>query len=66
MNDQQALVLALEDQSWMAIEESLEDIKRLAETGLPATQRDVLVIRQALCVVAAGICQRKATRIDDG
>ncbi len=50
------------DQAWMEVEEHLDDIKRLAETGLPASDRDVCVIRKCLTLMAADILTRRGDR----
>ena len=64
MSDQRSKLTAMSDQSWMALEEHLPAIKRLADTGLPTSQDDILVIRQCLCVVAADIHVRRGDRLE--
>ena len=59
---QMVRTIALEDQVWMVAEEHYDDILRLADIGLPTSQRDLLTIRLACKVVAGGISQRRAQR----
>lgn len=50
------------DQAWKEAEVYFEDIQRLALVGDPDCDRDRLIIRATLCLVAGEIYARRAER----
>ena len=49
----------LRAESWRRIVSHEDTVRRLAETGVPKSERDKQVLKMVLCAVMGEICERK-------
>lgn len=62
MTKEQIAVQAISDQHWMALEDRLGDIIRIADYGFTATENDFRLIMACMCFLAAELHKRKGDR----
>ena len=44
---------------WGDIERYREDVERIAQTGIPLTPEDILLVQKVFCLVTGDLCVRK-------